>query len=237
MGYDRNMSSRLLIGIVLIIFGSLFILDNYALIDFDIPYYILTWEAIFILIGLVLLVSSRHKLSGFIFLGIGLFNLFPEFWPVALIAIGLYLILRKNSGRNKIDFNFGKYSTDKDGKTSSKIDPDKIEDVSIFGGSTKTFSTQNFKGGDITAIFGGSEINLMDSSLAEGTQVLEITTIFGGSTLIIPNSWNVELDIVPIFGGFSDKRIKDPNLSRPADRKLIIKGTLIFGGGEIKNFA
>ncbi|MBU2494592.1 MAG: cell wall-active antibiotics response protein [Bacteroidetes bacterium] len=236
MGYDRNMSSRLLIGIALIIFGSLFIMDNYGLIDFDIPFYVFTWEAVFIVIGLILLVSSRHKLPGFIFLGIGLFNLFPNFWPVALIVIGLYLILRKNS-KPKVDIFFGKYDSKKEGKTSSKMDPDKIEDVSIFGGSTKTFSTQNFKGGDITAIFGGSEINLMESSLAEGNQILEITTIFGGSTLIIPNHWNVELDIVPIFGGFSDKRIKDPNLNRPMDRKLIIKGTLIFGGGEIKNFA
>ena len=236
MGYDRNMSSRLLIGIVLIIFGSLFILDNYGLIDFDIPYYVLTWEAIFILIGLVLLVSSRHKLPGFIFLGIGLFNLFPEFWPLALVAIGVYLILRKNS-KPRVDFVFGKFDPHDKGKNSAKNDPDKIEDVSIFGGSSKTFTTQSFKGGDITAIFGGSEINLMESSLAEGTQVLDITTIFGGSTLMVPNDWNVELDIVPIFGGFSDKRIKDPNLSRPTDRKLIIKGTLIFGGGELKNFA
>lgn len=236
MAYDRNMSARLLIGIVLIIFGSLFILDNYGLIDFDVPYYIWSWETVFILIGLVLLVSSRHKLPGFIFAGIGLFNLFPEFWPIALIVIGLYLILRKNTKKNYEIF-IGKYESDKEDKTGTKINPDKIEDVSIFGGSTKSFTTQNFQGGEITAIFGGSEINLIESSLAEGTQTLEITTIFGGSTLIIPNDWNVELDIVPIFGGFSDKRIKDPNLIRPADRKLIIKGTLIFGGGEIKNFA
>lgn len=236
MGYDRNMSSRLLIGAVLIIFGSLFILDNYGFIDFDIPYYVLTWESIFILIGLVLLVSSRHKLPGFIFLGIGLFNLFPQFWPLALIALGVYLILRKNS-KPQAEFVYGKFDSSSKDKTSSKHDPDKIEDVSIFGGSSKTFTTQNFKGGEITAIFGGSEINLLDSSLAEGTQYLEITTIFGGSALIIPNDWNIELDIIPIFGGFSDKRIKDPNLSRATDRKLVIKGTLIFGGGEIKNFA
>lgn len=236
MAYDRNMSTRLLIGIVLIIFGSIFILDNYGLINFDVPYYIWSWETVFILIGLVLLVSSRHKLPGFIFAGIGLFNLFPDFWPIALIAVGLYLILRKNS-KPSLEFKFGKYDSEKENKSDSKIDPDKIEDVSIFGGSTKSFLTQNFKGGDITAIFGGSEINLIESSLAEGTQVLEITTIFGGSTLIIPNNWNVELDIVPIFGGFTDNRIKDPNLTRPTDRKLIIKGTLIFGGGELKNFA
>ena len=236
MGYDRNMSSRLLIGIILIIFGSFFILDNYGLIDFEIPFYVFSWETVFILVGLVIIVSSRRKLLGFIFLAIGLFNLFPEFWPVALIAIGLYLILRKNSNP-KILFSFGKFDSDKSGTGSSKTDLDKIEDISIFGGSSKSFSTQNFKGGDITAIFGGSEINLMESTLAEGTQVLDITTIFGGSTLIIPTDWNVELDIVPIFGGFTDNRIKAPNLNRPMDRKLIIKGTLIFGGGEIKNFA
>ena len=234
MAYDMN--ARLLIGAVLIIFGSLFILDNYGLINFDVPYYIWSWEAVFIIIGLVLIVSSRHKLPGLILAGIGLFNLFPDFWPVSLIVIGLYLILRKNSKKNYESYT-GQYTSGKEEKTDSKINPDKIEDISIFGGSTKSFLTQNFQGGSIEAIFGGSEINLIESSLAEGTQVLEITTVFGGSTLIIPNDWNVELDIVPIFGGFTDNRIKDPNLTRPTDRKLIIKGTLIFGGGELKNYA
>ena len=93
MGYDRNMSSRLLIGIVLIIFGSLFILDNYGLIDFDIPYYVLTWEAVFIFIGLVLLVSSRHKLPGFIFVGIGL----TSWMGMARLTRGQVLSLREIS--------------------------------------------------------------------------------------------------------------------------------------------
>jgi len=40
--------------------------------------------------------------------------------------------------------------------------------------------------------------------------------------------------LVPIFGGFSDKRIKDPNRVYEEDKLLLIKGLVLFGGGEIK---
>ena len=70
--------------------------------------------------------------------------------------------------------------------------------------------------------------------LADGDNVLEIIAIFGGTTLIVPNDWRVNLDILPIFGGFGDKRIKDPNKTFLEGRSLIIKGVVLFGGGEIK---
>ena len=66
-----------------------------------------------------------------------------------------------------------------------------IDDVSIFGGGTKIISSDNFKGGNITAIFGGSEINLTGCKLANGDQVIDVLMIFGGSTIIVPKEWNV----------------------------------------------
>jgi hypothetical protein len=41
----------------------------------------------------------------------------------------------------------------------------------------------------------------------------------------------VQVEVVSIFGGFSDKR-HSSTIDR--DKKLIIKGVAIFGGGEIK---
>lgn len=58
--------------------------------------------------------------------------------------------------------------------------------------------------------------------------------MFGGYTIIVPQDWNIIIDIVPVFGGFSDKRIKDPNRVYEDDKILIIKGFVLFGGGEVK---
>jgi len=219
-----KLHGRVIIGILLIILGALFVLRNYDLLDF--PYEYFTWEYFFILVGLLFFFLSRNKTAGVIFIAIGLFNLVPELWPLILVLIGLHIIF----GRK------GKFR-----RSPSPVEPDKpgdsndyFESISIFGGGSKIVNTDNFKGGNIVSIFGGSEINLTHSKLADGESIIEMTALFGGTTLIVPSDWQVELDVLPIFGGFSDKRMKDPNKKIQEGKKLLIKGVVLFGGGEIK---
>jgi len=217
-------NGRVIIGLILIILGGLFVLRNYDIVIF--PYDYITWEYFFILIGILFLTLSRNKTAGTIFIAIGLFNLYPELWPLLFVLIGLLIIFgRKGSLRihNK--------DNQPEGKRNSS---DYVESVSIFGGGNKVIISDNFKGGSIVSIFGGSEINLTNSKLAEGENEIDITAIFGGSTLMVPADWKIEVDVLPIFGGFGDKRVKDPNKSFVEDRTLVIKGVVLFGGGEVK---
>ena len=41
--------------------------------------------------------------------------------------------------------------------------------------------------------------------LPEATYI-EIACIFGGATLIVPDDWNIIIQVTPILGGFSDSR-------------------------------
>ena len=232
MSDGKYTSPRIWIGALLIIFGAIFLLRNYDFFDFDIPRFLYQWESIFIMIGIVLLFISRNKTPGIVFIAIGGLNLYPELWPLILIGIGGYILYRRNYPG--VSISHGKVLEGELGK-ESRIGEDTIDDVSIFGGGNKVFQSQNFRGGKITAIFGGSEINLYDCKLAEGVQEIEITAIFGGTTIIVPKEWKVDVDVVSIFGGFGDSRRKDPNLTFQTDRTLLIKGIVLFGGGELKN--
>ena len=117
------------------------------------------------------------------------------------------------------------------------FDTDYIDDVSIFGGGIKRYSTQNLKGGNVTAIFGGSEIDLTTSQMAADGTVVDVFTMFGGTKFIIPSNWKVKSEAVALFGGFSDKRIHKQQPEEGADEKvLLIKGLVLFGGVEIKNY-
>ncbi len=60
--------------------------------------------------------------------------------------------------------------------------------------------------------------------------------VFGGSKIIVPQDWDVKVEVSAVFGGFTDKRIKSPEIERDLSRTLIIKGIAIFGGGELTNF-
>ena len=109
-----------------------------------------------------------------------------------------------------------------------------MDSTSIFGGAKKIVISKNFKGGDLVNIFGGTELDLSQADF-NGVAVVELTTIFGGTKLLVPSNWAVKSEAVTIFGGIEDKR-KIPAGTETAEKTLLIRGTVIFGGIDIKSF-
>jgi predicted membrane protein len=223
----RGLQSRVIVGIMLVLFGAMLFLRNSELFDFIIPDFLFQWQSIFIAFGALFLLFARNKTVGFAFITIGLFNLYPEFWPLIFVAIGAYILFGSKKNRSSNCFSSGNYSEE-------DINKNVIEQISIFGGGNKIFNSPSFKGGSIISIFGGSEVNLSGSQLADGENVLETVSVFGGCTIIVPKEWNVIVDVFPLFGGFGDKRMRDPNLVYDTNKTLLIKGVAVFGGGEVK---
>ncbi len=234
MEEHRNRSgNRGAFGIILILIGFVFIAKIANIIPNGVIHYIFTWEMLLILIGVVLISSRENKSTGLILILIGTIFILPDiinipfairrfFWPILLISIGLIIVFRSKgifAYRSSSEFNKG---------------VDYIDDVSILGGGEKYITSNNFKGGKITAILGGSKIDLRESQLAEGDQVIDVLCLFGGSSCIVPEEWNVRVDVISIFGGFSDKRFSRNNKPKDLGKSLTIKGIVLFGGGEIK---
>ena len=223
----NKIQARIVVGVLLILFGALYLMYNYDIFYF--PVDVITWQYFFIAFGLILLAVTRNKTAGTIFIAIGLFNLVPELWPLIFVIIGVFIIMKKRNFHYRDDRSaFNRDRAEENGKNT-------IDETNIFGGTNKIIHSDNFKGGSVLSLFGGSEINLANCKLAEGDNVLEVNFIFGGSTLIVPSDWKVETDVLAIFGGFGDKRRKDPSMVYDPSRTLIVKGFVLFGGGEIKN--
>jgi hypothetical protein len=126
----------------------------------------------------------------------------------------------------------GQFNTGASNKQSYASD-DFIDATSIFGGVHKKMVSKNFKGGDVVTIMGGTEIDLTQADFT-GTARLDITQVMGGTKIIVPAHWEVRTEISAIFAGFEDKR-QQPAVQNP-DKILIIDGTSIFGGIELKNY-
>src|SRR5690606_1274844 len=109
-----------------------------------------------------------------------------------------------------------------------------IDSVSIFGGTTKTVLSKSFKGGEIVTIMGGTILNLSHADL-DGVAIIEVVQVFGGTKIIIPQNWEVNTEMAAIFGGIDDKRMFQGKALQ-SGKTLVIKGTSIFGGIEIKSF-
>ncbi|MGV3538590.1 MAG: hypothetical protein ACO1OQ_02200, partial [Rufibacter sp.] len=65
--------------------------------------------------------------------------------------------------------------------------------------------------------------------------VLEVTQIFGGTSLIVPANWRVRSEVAAVFGGVDEKR-SFAVAAKDSDKLLVLKGTLLFGGIEIKSY-
>ncbi|RZK55500.1 MAG: hypothetical protein EOO91_14005 [Pedobacter sp.] len=181
-------------------------------------------------------------------------------WPALIIALGLFLILKPKSNFNQdgCGKRRKRWQRTKEGwkESLSEHDPymanpaedpnlnpnaekktssnDYIDSVNVFGGSHQTIYTKNFKGGEVTAVFGGCDLNLTQADF-EGEITIDVTAIFGGCKIIIPPGWHVKSEVTAIFGGLDDKRSIQP-LAEGPNKLLIIKGIAMFGGVDIRNY-
>jgi predicted membrane protein len=240
MGHEvrRNTNTRKTWGVLLVLLGGLLIANAFDLLPYRLKDIIWSWEMLLIVVGIFSLLNNQSKVLGIVLISLGGFFLienywdFPyyvrkAFWPSVVVVFGLYLIFSPPR-------YFRRRNRDKDNDSGESRDF--IDEVSIFGGGERVVTSNEFKGGKTTSIFGGSKINLMNSQLAKGENIIDTFSVFGGTTLIVPAGWNVRVEVASIFGGFSDKRERMPNLVFDQDRVLVIKGLAIFGGGEIKSF-
>jgi len=105
-----------------------------------------------------------------------------------------------------------------------------------FGGRKEVVTTKDFKGGVVSATFGGVELNFMQADFTGPTAVLDLRVSFGGVEIIVPSNWDIQNEINPSFGNVEDERsMQTP--SSPENRKtLILRGNCSFGSVEIKSY-
>jgi predicted membrane protein len=252
LNYKR--SSRVWAGLFLVAAGLLLLAYQMGA---PVPAWIISWPVALIAIGVLISIRHRFKsVAGFILIFIGVFNLIDQFMPelnfrtyslpIIIIAIGLFFILRpKRRWRHRHNWiddnqtgdtkNEWKSTTDKIAPYSTKYDgADYIDSTAILGGVKKVIVSKNFKGGDITCFMGGAEIDLTQADI-QNNVVLDITAVFGGCKLIVPANWDVKSEATAVFGGIDDKRaVNASNLT--AGKVLILQGTVVFGGIDIRSY-
>jgi predicted membrane protein len=244
---ERHRHGHVWTGIFLLIIGALALVRSYGT---PMPVWLFSWQMLLIAIGLFIGLKKGFRDGGwFIPIFIGSAFLLNDFflhgelrkhiWPLILIIIGAFFIFRPRHGRRWHRRHEKKNVTSApelvmlDDDISYSED-DLIDVTSIFGGTKKMILSKNFKGGDMVNIFGGSEIDLTQADV-NGTAVLDVTAIFGGAKLIIPSNWVLKSEATTIFGGIEDKR-KNITVTPEKSKVLVLRGTVLFGGIEIKSY-
>jgi predicted membrane protein len=244
--HHHSSSGRVWTGVFLLLIGTAALLKSYLVPG--LPEWLFSWQMLLIVLGLF--IGVRHNFRGgpwFVLMLVGGVFLLNEYypnliddrliWPMALIVLGAFLILKPR----RRDWRWQEHKGPEAAQLAAAqaeaypaSDDDFMDSTSIFGGTKKTILSKDFKGGDITNIMGGAEINFTQSDI-QGRVVLDVTQIFGGTKIIVPPHWVIKPEMAAIFGGIDDKRTMQ---SATVDRNkvLVLKGTSIFGGIEIRSF-
>lgn len=224
----KSRTKGLVFSMLVVLTGTALLLRNTGTINEQTSDIIFSWPMLIIAIGIMNLNKSEYGF-GIILLLVGGYFLYTRttglelqiwdvVWPVVFIVVGfsiLFAFLRLRQRKRLI---------------ASSGDESYIEEVSVFGGAMKRISSRNFMGGSIVNIFGGSRLDMRDCELADDKAVITFVSIFGGSGFTVPADWNVQLEMVNIVGAVVDKREK---VNTGSKKTLVIKGVVIFGGGEI----
>lgn len=214
---------RALLGVILVAIGTLILLNQMEIIPGNL-WWLLRWYTILIVFGIYNLLIGRRGTgivlcaigAVFLFDNLGFYNLnWSYVWPVALIGLGLLFIFRNSIGRSGIE----------------SVEDPHFDSTNVLGGGKIRVTGTPLKGGKITSIMGGSEIDLSKTAI-QGEAVIDVFTMMGGAEIRTPENWNVINEVTSIMGGFQDSRSIQPTKDGPT---LRIKGMTIMGGIELKS--
>lgn len=230
-GSRPRVTGRLVFGIIVVTLGVLFTLDNLDLVESgEVLQY---WPVLLVFFGLQRLTgmgSERRPGFGFamtifgtwlLLHNLGIFPYDPwDFWPVLLILLGFSMVT-------------GSLRRAKLGPAGVEDPSTTISALAFWSGIERKVVSQDFRGGDITAIMGGHEIDLRPAGMSAGSQaVIDMTIVMGGVDIRVPEDWKVSCEVFPIMGGVEDHS-KPP--AGEVRGHLVLKGFVMMGGVEIKN--
>jgi predicted membrane protein len=231
--HQRNQRrGRLATGLIFIVAGAVILARRAGL---DLPGWLFSWQMLLIAIGLVIGFKKNFQVGGWIvpiligcyFLVDDIFHLGPfrmYIFPIGVMIVGLIIIF-KPAGQRREFWN-GFRGPRPPAETSENV----LNASAIFGSVERRIISKDFKGGEITAVFGGTEIDLSQADI-QGTVILDTTQVFGGNKIRVPQHWHVRTEVTAIFGGVEDRRFPSQNID--FEKVLVVKGLALFGGLEI----
>lgn len=216
-----------MLGILVVALAVLLLLDNAGLFDFGVV--ARWWPVLLIVPGLLQFVWSRgaaSRLVGAALAAVGGLLLYasvqPEamsmrevwgyVWPSLLLVVGVALLVH---GR----------------RAGADEDEDRVTGFVMMSGQKVHATSAAFRGGELSAIMGGFELDLRDARMDGPEAVLELFAVMGGLELRIPPDWALESRVVCLMGGIQDETRAGPD----ARHVLRLDGFVMMGGIEITN--
>lgn len=226
---------RWILGLFLVAVGVLFLLDTTDTITTD-NVWGLVWPSILVFLGASFLIRERGRsLVGLVLLllGAGFFaenaewieeDWIGRYWPVVVIVVGLAILIEATGLLR---------SRPRRMEGEAYVTGDEwLRSTAFMSGRKERVTASHWKGGNVTAVMGGVELDLRDAKPAGGEAILDVTAVMGGVDITVPRGWRIRITGTPLLGGFDDKTDPGQDGEGPV---LEIRGVALMGGVDVKH--
>lgn len=241
-----HVSPQVVFGAAIVFFGLLLTAGNLGIAT-NITRVIRFWPMVFTAAGLAMVLdrdsSGSRRTFGAVLIFGGLwqtantaFHLgfyIDEWWPLAIVGFGVLIIIRSVQGRSTA----GTSSTGTFGAAGTSPSPgdntrdEVVNTFALMSGVKRNIFSAGFRRASATAVMGGVELDLRQSTATGGESVIDVFAIWGGIQIRIPPDWQLVSEVVPIMGGVDDRS----GHVQPSRHRLVIKGLVVMGGVEVKS--
>lgn len=213
--------ARIGLGLLLIALGVGLLLDMIDAVDFG--SFARTWWPVILVLGglLVILDTPRNWLWGVVLVCAGGVFLLSNLdvievsvgrliAPVVLLGLGTVVLI-------------GALGTSRPAPGGSRV-------LALFGGNELRVGQEEFTGAQLSAVFGGVELDLREASIRDGA-VIDLFTFAGGVEIRLPAEARVVNQVSAFLGGVEDKS----KATGPDGPRLHLRGQAMLGGLELRN--
>ena len=118
---------------------------------------------------------------------------------------------------------------------SGSSDDATFDQAVILSGFKRRVTSQRFRFGKAAAVLGGFHIDFTRADIDGSRAILHIDTVFGGGEVRVPDNWRISIEATAVAGAFVDETYPQPVNAATPVKELIVRGSAIFGGVNIKN--
>jgi lia operon protein LiaF len=188
----------------------------------------LFWGVALVTIGVLILLDN---------LGVADFgDMVGTYWPLLVILWGVSILAGRRSKSTTSPPQM-------DATHSTTTESELLHESNVFGNVSATVTSQNFKGGSLSTIFGDCNLDLTGASIAEGDHEIRIHSVFGNSLVSLPKDAAASISSSVILGDMTILGVKRAGISSelqtvtPAydtsTRRMKIFITKVFGNVRV----
>ena len=146
------------------------------------------WGIILVVLGVLMLLDKLDVMN--------FSEIFRTYWPLFLVGFGVWIIFRRSQSR--VDQYVPLVGVAGNRTVSSGADM--LSESTVFGDVTINVHSSDFKGGDVSTVFGRCLVDLTGANAGAGEYFLKVQTVLGRVQILVPASMAVMAKADTVLG-------------------------------------